>query len=123
MSNNEKSLANGRAVLGDLLSVLPPTADFPVHECKIQNAREPWIRDGHRPYLVMVFDKSRGTITIRGAFPYTCEPDPDFPEEYEPDENGLLYGWTDVDGNWIDHCEHNIHDDDETVVWFKRMSA
>lgn len=106
-------------LLNFLKGILPPAGDFPVEECVHRNLREPALREGRNRYAVLVFNPLFNGLSFDSATPYVCTPDGDFPEDYQPDPSGLLYGWSAGPHRYIDHYKHDIHGDEERVIWFK----
>lgn len=82
---------------------------FPAHLCTVQNPREPDVRDSPDEcyHLVFVLDRRFNCDGhLRKMKPYTAT-----------DTDGtVFYGWVDADGNFADHGEKDLHDDDERVV-------
>lgn len=94
------------------------TKRFPVELCTAK-AQEKGIQDSTVPFLCIVVDKrssSHGGLHV--LYPYTAK---NLPELIRAGEAAILFGWRDKDGNYYDHFENNVHEDDAVVVAWHRL--
>jgi hypothetical protein len=84
------------------------TERFPEAECTHQSERESDVFDGKQAYLCLVVDSrwsDHATLAI--LRPYTCK---------DLEDGSTLFGWSDGPGNYYDHWEKSVHEDNNRVV-------
>lgn len=94
---------------------------FPEELCVVPSINENGIMDAEQKFLCLMVDKcfaNRGGLVV--AMPYICTLD----ENGVPHPQGTeLFGWVDAHGNWYDHWERNVHDDDLVVTAWTPVPA
>jgi hypothetical protein len=100
------------------------TSGFPVDQCVAQDKREPEILNSNTLYLCVVVDHVLSDrLEVRVLSPYVCKLEEGH-MDFEHSNNGNLFGWnTPNKDSYVDHFEHNIHDDDDVVVAWKRIDS
>jgi hypothetical protein len=83
--------------------------EFPEKECTVPDKREPDVFMSESFHWVLLEDlRFEDEFTIKHLKPYTCK--------NIDDENELLFGWVDKDGNIYAHYIKPINLDDMRVV-------
>lgn len=88
---------------------------FPEALCVTPNKREHFILDSDVWFLCACINKRfPHSMELRQLKPYTAR---------SVDTHEVLYGWVDLFGNYIDHCDRSIHDDDDVVVRWVQLES